>query len=219
MINDFRPDGDGPRYFGVYPAIVTSLTKDREGLGRVEVKFPFLGAAGASVRALATMATPYAEDQQGFQFLPSRETQVIVAFEAGDLRRPYILGATWNGKEKLPGKAEEANEKRLIKTGAGSLLEFDDAKKKITLKTAGGLTLELDESGPAVTLKNNNGSSLRFDPSGNVTLTAAGTLTINAASMTVNAPSTRHTGSIQCLAHTATSVTSPLYSTGAGNIW
>src|SRR5262245_11167545 len=127
-IGDFRPDGDARRYFGVYPAIVTSIVKDDENLGRIEVKFPFLGKDGEEVRALATLCTPYADDDQGFEILPAVDSQVVVAFEAGDLERPYIIGACWNGKEKLPQKPDAANDKRLIKTREGSLLEFDDKK-------------------------------------------------------------------------------------------
>ena len=48
------------------------------------------------------MLTPYADDDQGFEVLPAVDTQVVVAFEAGDLRRPYIIGSAWNGKEKMP---------------------------------------------------------------------------------------------------------------------
>ena len=71
-IEAFRPDGDAARYFGVYPAIVTDITKDGENLGRVEVKFPWLGQDGDSVRALATLCTPYADDDQGFEVIPHR---------------------------------------------------------------------------------------------------------------------------------------------------
>ena len=61
--------------------------------------------------------------------LPS--TPVVVAFEAGDFRRPYIVGSAWNGKESLPESPESANNKRLIKTRSGSLLEFDDTPGRI----------------------------------------------------------------------------------------
>ena len=85
-------DGDARRHFGVYPALVTSIT-DPDRLGRVEVSFPWLGTQGdAEVRAWATLCTPYADDDQGFEFMPAVGTQVVVAFEAGDQRRPYIVG-------------------------------------------------------------------------------------------------------------------------------
>ena len=49
MIGDFRPDGGALRYFGVYPAIVTDIV-DPESLGRIEVKLPWLGEDGDTVR-------------------------------------------------------------------------------------------------------------------------------------------------------------------------
>ena len=125
-IEAFRPDGDAPRYYGVYPAIVTDITRDSDSLGRIELKFPWLGGDGNDVRSLATLCTPYADDDQGFEMIPAKDSQVVVAFEAGVLTRPYIIGACWNGKEKLPQNPEAANNKRLIKTREGSLLEFDD---------------------------------------------------------------------------------------------
>src|SRR5687767_13143733 len=101
MISDFRPDGDARRHFGVYPAIVTDIV-DPDALGRIRVKFPWLGSDGEAVRAWATLLTPYADGDQGFEMLPAVDTQVVVAFEAGNLRRPYIVGAAWNGQETLP---------------------------------------------------------------------------------------------------------------------
>ena len=108
MISDFRPDGGAPRYFGVFPAIVTDIV-DPDNLGRIQVKFPWLGSEGDSVRAWATLLTPYADDDQGFEVLPAVDTQVVVAFEAGELRRPYILGSCWNGIESMPVRRPQPN--------------------------------------------------------------------------------------------------------------
>jgi len=222
-IGDFRPDGGGPRYFGVYPAIVTSIVKDDENLGRIEVKFPWLGKDGQKVRALATLCTPYADDDQGFEILPAVDSQVVVAFEAGDLQRPYIIGSCWNGKEKQPQKPEVANNKRLIKTRAKTLLEFDDtqgkAKVTLSMEDGSGHSFVLEQSPPTITLNHKNGSFIKIESSGNITIFAQGTLLLHASSVTVDSPSTTHSGSITCMAHTATSVTSPLYSQGAGQIW
>ena len=55
---------------------------------------------------------------------------------------------------------------------------------------------------------------------GAITITALAGVTINApAGLTVNAPSSTFTGSVTCQPLTATSITSPIYSQGAGNIW
>lgn len=221
MSGGFTTDGQAQRHSGVYPAIVTDIV-DPDNLGRIEVKFPWLGGDGDSVRAWATLLTPYADDDQGFFVLPAVDTQVVVAFEAGDLRRPYIIGSAWNGSEALPETPAAANNKRLIKTRSGSLLEFDDTDgaAKVTLSTKSGHKLVLDDGSSEVQFTHSNGCLIKFDSSGNVTLTAVAAATINAPSgLTVNAPSTTFTGSVTCMALTATSVTSPIYSPGAGNIW
>ena len=221
MISDFRPDGEAPRYFGVYPAIVTAIV-DNDGLGRIQVKFPFLGADGASVRAWATLLTPYADDDQGYEMLPEVDSQVVVAFEAGDLRRPYILGACWNGKESLPQAPEAANNKRLIKTRSGSLLEFDDTKgaTKITLTTSSGHKLLLDDGGTQVMLTHANGSVIIFNAGGQIEIQANATVEVTASAMNVHAATATFDGMVSCTTLIASvGVISPSYTPGAGNIW
>jgi uncharacterized protein involved in type VI secretion and phage assembly len=214
-------DGEGPRYFGIYPAIVTDITKDDRSLGRIEVRFPWLGEAGANVRALATLCSPYADDDQGFEVIPAVDSQVVVAFEAGDLRRPYILGACWNGREKLPSRPERANDKRLIKTRSGSVLEFDDKNgaAKVTLSMKSGHTIELTDSGSSITITHQNGSSIKLESSGSITITANSRFVVNAASVQVNAASSTFSGSVTCASLTTPSVTSASYTPGAGNVW
>jgi uncharacterized protein involved in type VI secretion and phage assembly len=221
VISAFTPDGEAPRHFGVFPAIVTDIV-DPERLGRIQVKFPWLGTDGEAVRAWATLLTPYADDDQGFEALPAVDTQVIVAFEAGNLRRPYILGSAWNGVEAMPEAPDTPNNKRLIKTRSGSLLEFDDTEgsPKVTISMRSGHKVVLDDGAQEVRIQHANGCTIKFDSGGNITVTAMSGMTINAPSgLTVNAPSSTFSGSVTCQPLTATSVTSPLYSQGAGNIW
>ena len=59
----------------------------------------------------------YADDDQGFVALPAVGTEVVVGFEAGDLRRPYIVGSCWNGQEMMPLTPTRPNNKRLIRAG------------------------------------------------------------------------------------------------------
>lgn len=219
-IDAFRPDGDAPRYFGVYPAIVTDV-RDPDSLGRIEVKFPWLGAEGADVRALATLCTPYADDDQGFEFIPSVDSQVVVAFEAGVLSRPYVIGACWNGKESLPETPESANNKRLIRTRAGSLFEFDDTggAAKVTISMQSGHTLVLDDSAQEVKLKHSNGCLIKMNVGGQISINANATVEVNAAMVTVNAGMSKFSGVVQCDTLITNSVVSPSYTPGAGNIW
>lgn len=220
-IEAFRPDGEARRYFGVYPAIVTSIVRDTDRLGRIEVKFPWLGNDGGDVRALATLCTPYADDKQGFEMIPAVDSQVVVAFEAGDLRRPYIIGACWNGSESLPGQPEEANNKRLIRTRSGSLLEFDDSQgaAKVTLSMQSGHQLVLDDSAQEVKFAHANGCTIKMNAAGQVSITANSTVEVTASAVNVHAATAIFDGLIQCQTLITNSVVSASYTPGAGNIW
>lgn len=217
---DFRPDGDAPRYFGLYPAIVTDLV-DPDSLGRIEVSFPWLGTDGEQVRAWATLLSPYADADQGLQILPEVDSQVVVGFEAGCLRRPYIVGAAWNGREALPSAPEAANNKRLLKTRSGSLLELDDTggAVKVTLSTQSGHKLILKDSPQEVSLEHLNGCKITMNAGGQVKIDANSTADITASVLNVHAPMAVFDGTIKCTTLITTSVVSSSYTPGAGNIW
>jgi uncharacterized protein involved in type VI secretion and phage assembly len=220
-IADGTIDGAAPRHFGVYPALVTDIV-DPNSLGRIQVRFPWLGEAGAEVRAWATLCTPYADDDQGIEILPSVDTQVVIAFEAGDLRRPYIIGSCWNGKEALPEGPATANNKRLWRTRAQSLLEFDDTDgaAKITLSMQSGHSLVMDDASQQITITHANGSSIVFTAAGQIQITANATVDITASALNVHAPVATFDGIVSCTTVIASSgVVSPSYTPGAGNIW
>jgi len=221
MSGEFRPDGEASRYFGVYPALVTDIV-DPDSLGRVQVKFPWLGADGDAVRSWATLLSPYAEDGQGFEVFPAVDTQVVVAFEAGDLRRPYVIGAAWNGRESMPEAPEAANNKRLMKTRSGSLLEFDDTEgaSKVTLSMQSGHQLVLDDATQEVQLTHANGCIIRFTAAGQIEIQANSTVEVTAAALNVHAATANFDGLINCTTLIASAgVVSPSYTPGAGNIW
>ena len=220
-IDAFRTDGDALRYFGVYPALVTDIVRDHENLGRIEVKFPWLGPDGGDVRALATLCAPYADDEQGFEMIPAVDSQVVVAFEAGDLRRPYVLGACWNGKEQLPESPAQPNNKRLIKTRSGSLLEFDDSQgaAKVTISMQSGHIFVLDDGAQEIKLTHSNGSMVKINAAGQVSITANATVETTASAVNVHSGTAIFDGLIQCQTLITNSVVSPSYTPGAGNIW
>jgi uncharacterized protein involved in type VI secretion and phage assembly len=214
------PDGAARRHFGVYPAIVTEIV-DPNRLGRIELKFPWLGDGGASVRAWATLCSPYADDDQGLEVLPSVDSQVVVAFEAGDLRRPYILGACWNGREALPETPASSNDLRLMKTRSGSRLEFDDREgaAKVTLSMASGHTVVLDDAAQQIQVSHAGGCVITLT-SASIRIDANASVDITAPTLNVHAPIATFDGVINCTTVIcSTGVVSPSYTPGAGNIW
>jgi uncharacterized protein involved in type VI secretion and phage assembly len=214
-------DGAAPGYFGVYPAIVTDIV-DPDQLGRVQVKFPWLGTSGEQdVRAWATLCSPYADGDQGLLVLPEVDSQVVVAFEAGNVRRPYVIGAAWNGQESLPHPPEAANNIRLLRSRSDNRIEIDDTggAEKVTISTASGHRVVLDNSSSEVTVQHATGCTVRLTPTA-VEITANVTVDVTAAMVNVNAPISTFSGIVKCNTLIAEStVISPAYTPGAGNIW
>jgi len=214
-------DGSAPSYFGVYPAIVTDLV-DSDQLGRVEVRFPWLGEDGdQAVRAWATLCSPYADTDQGLLALPEVGSQVVVAFEAGNLRRPYVIGATWNGREALPHPPERSNDVRLLRSRADSRLEFDDAAGSATVRLtmASGHQVILDDAAQEVTVKHAMGCVVKLTATA-VEIQANVSLDVSAPMVKVDAPISTFSGMVKVgTLIDEQMVMSPAYTPGAGNIW
>ncbi len=138
--------------------VVTNNT-DSDGLGRVKVKFPWLSDSDESW--WARIASPMAGPERGFFFLPEIDDEVLISFEHGDVTRPFVIGALWNGKDKPPKGnndvvgSSKVNE-RLIKTRAGHVISLDDTqgseKISITDKTGNNLVM-IESSSNKITIK------------------------------------------------------------------
>ncbi len=222
MTLESAPDGGRQTYYGLYPAIVTDVV-DPERLGRIQVRFPWLGTSGdQDVRAWATLLSPYADENQGLMTLPEVDSQVVVGFEAGDPRRPYIVGAAWNGVETLPEDATAANNVRVLKTRAESVLRFDDTDgaEVITLATKSGHELKLDNASDEVVLTHKNGARITIDAAGRVDIQANSSVEVNAPVLNVHSATANFDGLINCVTLVASAaVSSPTYTPGAGNVW
>ena len=79
--------------------IVTD-NKDPDKLGRVKIKYPTLG--GEVESGWARVVWGAAGKERGVVALPEVNDEVVVGFEHGDVRRPFILGALFNGAD-TPG--------------------------------------------------------------------------------------------------------------------
>lgn len=218
-----RPDG--VLYHGLYPATVTALADDPDSRQRIEVRFDWLSTTDGdeAPRAWATIVTPYADADQGFQMLPEIDSTVVVGFQAGHLDHPYVIGAVWNGNAAAPRSFDDANDVRLIRTRSGSELTFDDTSGavKVSVTTPGGHQLVLDDGGMRVEVTASSGARIELTAAGGVTIEAASTVDVRAAMVTVDAPISQFNGIVKCdtLIASGGGIISPLYTPGAGNIW
>src|SRR5450759_1020992 len=150
------------RMSGVTTAVVLN-NQDPQGLGRVQVKFPTL--SDDDIGHWARVAVRMGGNQRGTFFLPEVGDEVLVAFEGGDITRPFVLGGLWNGQDNPPDtNADGKNNKRFIKSRSGHLVRLDD--------TDGAEKIEIiDKSG-------NN--SITFDTANNtITITSAQDITLD----------------------------------------
>jgi len=148
---------------GVAIGIVTD-NKDPEGMGRVKVKFPWVESEGDS--HWARISTLMAGKDRGTFFLPEPEDEVLVAFDKGDIRHPYILGALWNGQDNPPEtNADGKNNIRKIKSRSGHEIIFNDddsgKQEKIEIHTKGKHEIVLDDSAGSekILIKDKTGSN------------------------------------------------------------
>jgi uncharacterized protein involved in type VI secretion and phage assembly len=86
----------------------------------VQVNLPWVTDAEANAYApWARIATLMAGQQRGAWFIPEPEDEVLVAFEAGDPRRPIVVGALWNGVDVPPERMDRNNNIRSITSRSG----------------------------------------------------------------------------------------------------
>lgn len=145
---------------GVVVGVVTDVS-DPEQLGRVRLSFPWLSDDFVSGWARTVQAG--AGKDRGAVVLPEVGDEVLVVFEQGDVRRPYVLGGLWNGVD-----GPETTGGPLVDSGSGAvnrrsfvsrnghrvdLLDQDGRTEGVTVESKGGtVSLKLDATGTKVTL-------------------------------------------------------------------
>jgi uncharacterized protein involved in type VI secretion and phage assembly len=188
---------------------VVSNNNDPKKWGRVRVKFPTLTEEHES--NWARVVSVGAGAARGFDCLPEVNDEVLVAFEHGDIHRPYVIGGVWNGTDAPPEVVTDSvvNGKvrlRTFKTRLGHKLQFVEedkapTKKGVYLNTIGGHNLRLNDSDKFAELETTGGHKFRADDTSKViSLTSTGDITIktgtsgttkdlmiNAANMTLTA--------------------------------
>lgn len=160
------------RIYGVVIGLVTN-NRDPEKLGRVKVRFPWLSETDESDWARIT--TPMGGKTGGFYCLPEVDDEVLVVFEQGDPRYPYILGGLWNRQDKPPETNENGeNEHRVIRSRSGHEIRFNDTQQEekiIIVDQSGKNKLTLDTTENTITITSEKDITLSA-PKGTIKLSA-----------------------------------------------
>ena len=174
--HDRRSTAGGAGPIRTASGVVVGLVMDNQdpdGLGRVKINLP--EASEEEIGHWARVASPMAGAERGMFFLPEKDDEVLVAFEQGDITRPYLLGALWNGKDKPPeANSDGENNLRLIKSRSGHLVRLDDsdgAEKIEVIDKSGDNSVTIDTASNTITIKSAKDVVIEA-PQGKISLSA-----------------------------------------------
>jgi len=192
----------GQQVNGIVIGLVTDLA-DPENIGRVKVSYPHLGDGKSDWARLVSLM---AGKDRGAFFRPEVGDEVLVAFELGDVRRPYILGSLWSTTDTPPpddGQAAQ-NNWRFIKSRNGHIIKLDDTngQEKIEITGSDGQRkIVFDIAGKKIQVTCDSGdvevsatagtvkveaTTVEIKASGNMNLEATGSMTIKGATVNIN---------------------------------
>ena len=120
------------KIYGVVTGMVIPHPPDPQALGRVLVRVPCIDSL--DFVAWARVAVPMAGPLHGTYFVPNLGDEVLIAFEHGDVRVPYIIGCLWNHINRPPLPVSQA-QIRAIRTLAGNQIVFTEVPPTITIQT------------------------------------------------------------------------------------
>lgn len=172
--------------------IVTD-NKDPDSLGRVKVNYPWLTEEHTSY--WARTASQMGGAGRGMFNIPEIDDEVLVAFEHGDIHRPYVIGQLWNGKDRPPslsgdselGPSSEVNRRGFysrighqmnfndtggkgdisFQTAGGHVIKYDDAQKNVSVTTTGGHNITADDAKKQVEIKTTSGHTITMNDASN----------------------------------------------------
>ena len=190
--SDLELHKEREQFVGTTRGIVTEIG-DSSNLGRVKVRLPYI--AGCQT-GWARIAAPGAGRDRGNYWVPEVGDEVIVAFEHGDLRYPYIFGGVWSDTAPPP-ESDPRTGRRELKSKEGHVILFKqdeltihtNAMQQIVLSDAAGAEriLIADKTGKTGVLIDVTGKAISITaPGGRISLDAEA-IELHAKKITIRA--------------------------------
>ena len=203
------PTAGGPPIYGVVVGLVTNI-QDPDAMHRVRMKFPWLSDDYETW--WARMALPAGGDQRGMVWLPKEGDEVLVAFEQGDVRRPYVLGGLYNGTDVVPdiegarpfnGSGEPVTMGFRSREQHSILMSDDDGSRGVSITVGGGvLQIKMDQESKDITITSTGTvhikatGDINLDSDQSIKISAGANLELKAgAQATLKGPSVKIDGS------------------------
>lgn len=136
-------------------------------VGKIKVNFPWLDENHES--DWVRIATAMSGDNRGSFFMPEVKDEVLIGFDKGDTRTPYVVGFLWNGVDAPPG--QDVRDRRITSKNGHSIRFLDSTPNGGSL---GALVIE-DAHGNAITMSN-----------GKITIRSQGVLELTSPHIVLN---------------------------------
>jgi phage baseplate assembly protein gpV len=156
---------------------------DLTGLGRVQLSL----TAIPDLKPWARIAAPFAGSGYGHYSLPQEGDEVLVAFERGDPRHPYVIGSLWSMSSRPPAALPtDATYKRIVKTPKGHVIELDDMLQSVTITTSTGQEIKISPT--AIEISAGNGAAkVTVGTAGSISLEGATKISLSAPAISIDA--------------------------------
>jgi uncharacterized protein involved in type VI secretion and phage assembly len=125
---------------------------------------------------------------RGIYFVPEVDDEVLVAFEHGDVNRPYVLGSLWNGRDTPPKPASQVVgstgkvDQRIVKSRLGHTITLDDSDSQPSITI-------VDKTEKNLIKLDYKTNQLTAQVEGDMLLEAKGTVTVKGRAVDVQATS------------------------------
>lgn len=144
---------------GIALAKITNI-KDPKNLGRVKCAY-ITADKDAGETGWIYCLTPFGGNQYGSFFHPNVGDIVALAYENGDIHRPFVIGSLWAGASKPPVTVSDGkNEEYKFITPNKTFVDFSDVqgKEKITVSTPKKRQIILDDEKQELTVSDSKNS-------------------------------------------------------------
>lgn len=168
----YRPprETEKPEVPGVVTATVESAGGeyayiDDQGRYRAKMHFDQRDDRSDGTRTLPIrMTQPYSGADYGMHFPNHADTELLIAFENGDIDRPIALGTTPNPSNKSPSVSENKME-NILRTFSGNELLMDDTKEEtqVKLNSANAHKLLFDDKNEKIELLSTDSHRVLLD--------------------------------------------------------
>lgn len=136
-------------------------------VGKIKVNYPWLDDNHES--DWIRIATAMSGNNRGSCFMPEIQDEVLLGFDKGDTRTPYVVGFLWNGVDAPP--SQDVRDRRIMSKNGHTIRFLDSTPSGGSM---GALVIE-DAHGNAITMSN-----------GKITIRSQGVLELMSPNITLN---------------------------------